>query len=194
MKITVCLILSFLISSACHSSIIANVQFDDVIAANKVHPQMNLNGAALRELYLLIKMYAGALYLENKSSTVQEVIDSEQHKRMVFHVIVNKVGARKLTSALQEALLLNITPEEHEMIQGDLDVMLNLFTGKLVEGDETVFHYIPNVGTQIFIKDDYQTTIKGKAFFDALLKVWIGDVPVSRDFKTQILGRIEPSY
>ena len=67
-------------------------------------------------------------------------------------------------------------------------------TGKLVEGDETVFHYIPNVGTQIFIKDDYQTTIKGKAFFDALLKVWIGDVPVSRDFKTQILGRIEPSY
>lgn len=191
MKITLCLFLSFLMSSQCFSSTVANVQFDDVITANQTHPQMNLNGAALRELYLLIKMYAGALYLENKSASPQQIIDSEQHKRMVFHVIVNKVGARKLTSALQEALLLNITPKEHEQIQTDLNTMLDLFTGKLVEGDETVFHYIPKVGTQIFIKDEYKTTIKGKGFFDALLKVWIGDVPVSRDFKTQILGSIE---
>lgn len=191
MKITLCLFLSFLMSSQCFSSTVANVQFDDVITANQTHPQMNLNGAALRELYLLIKMYAGALYLENKSTSPQQIIDSEQHKRMVFHVIVNKVGARKLTSALQEALLLNITPKEHEQIQTDLNTMLDLFTGKLVEGDETVFHYIPKVGTQIFIKDEYKTTIKGKGFFDALLKVWIGDVPVSRDFKTQILGSIE---
>lgn len=191
MKTILSLFLSLSLSTHCLSSTVANVQFDDVIAANQTHPQMNLNGAALRELYLLIKMYAGALYLENKSSSPQEVIESEQHKRMVFHVIVNKVGARKLTSALQEALLLNITPKEHEQIQADLNVMLELFSGKLVEGDETVFHYIPKVGTQVFIKDQYKATIKGKAFFDALLKVWIGDVPVSRDFKTQILGQLE---
>ena len=45
-------------------------------------------GAALRELYLLVETYAGALYLEEPSQDASTVINSQQHKKMVFHVLM----------------------------------------------------------------------------------------------------------
>lgn len=167
---------------------VANIDLSDEIAATNDTPSLKLNGAALRELYLLIETYVGALYLESPSNDPQIIINSQQHKRMEFHVLMKKVSARRLSNALHEALLLNISKQEHKQLQPAIDTMLSFFEGNLRSGDKVVFQYLPGQGTQVQIGNVLKGTIAGKDFYSAMLKIWVGESPVSRDFKEQILG------
>ncbi len=170
------------------AQVVADVDFPENLPANTLHPKMKLNGAALRELYLLVDTYAGALYLEEPSQSASQIIASEQHKTMIFHVLLDKVSARRLSSALHEALLLNISKHQHRDLQSDINTMLSYFSGSLKKGQQAVFHYIPNHGTQISVAGKVKGLIAGKDFYNAMLKVWIGKSPVTRAFKDNILG------
>lgn len=164
------------------------VDFSEVVPANAERPELKLNGASLRELYLLIETYVGALYLENPSTDAQAILDSEEHKRMVFHVMMKKVGARRIANALQEALVMNVTKEEHKKLSKEIDQMLSYFDGKMHRGEEAIFDYIPGKGTQITINNQVKGVIPGKDYFRAMLSIWIGENPVGRTFKDDVLG------
>lgn len=168
---------------------IADVTFNPTLYETALHPKMRLNGAALRELYLLVDSYAGALYLEHPSNRAGQITQSQQHKRMIFHVLMKKVSARRIGNALREALLLNLTEQQHQELQQDIKTFLSFFEGNLHKGDEVVFHYVPNKGTLVSISQQTKGWISGQGFMDAFLQVWIGQHPVSRDFKEKILGK-----
>lgn len=173
-------------SSAAYS--VSDVQLPDVIPATSERPELILNGASLRELYLLIKTYVGALYLENPSSSPEAIINSESHKSMVFHVMMKRVGARRIATALQEALVVNLTESEHKGLTKELEQMLSYFDGKMHAGEEAVFDYIPGQGTRITINNEVKGVIPGKDYFKAMLSIWIGENPVGRSFKEDVLG------
>ena len=168
---------------------VADVSFSPTLYESALHPKMRLNGAALRELYLLVDSYAGALYLENPSNKPGQITQSQQHKRMIFHVLMKRVSARRIGNALREALLLNLTEQQHSDLQQDINTFLSFFEGSLHKGDEVVFHYVPNKGTLVSISQQKKGWILGKLFMDAFLQVWIGQHPVSREFKEKILGK-----
>ena len=149
------LITSTLFISNANAYDVADVNLSEVVPANAERPELHLNGASLRELYLLIETYVGALYLEKPSSNPQEILDSETHKRMVFHVMMKKVS---------------------------------YFDGKMHRGEEAIFDYIPGKGTQITINNQVKGVIPGKDYYRAMLSIWIGDNPVGRTFKDDILG------
>jgi len=44
-------------------------------------------------------------------------------------------------------------------------------------------------GTQVSVAGAVKGFIPGKKFYDAMLQVWVGKTPVTRDFKNQILGK-----
>lgn len=168
---------------------IADVEVPEIVPATAERPELHLNGAAVRELYLLIESYIGSLYLENPSQSPQEILaDTTTHKRMVFHTLMKKVGARRIANALQEALVMNITEEEHESLQDEIGLLFTYYNGKMYRGDESWFDFIPGKGTQISINGEPRGLIKGDLFFRALLSVWIGENPINRDFKNEILG------
>ena len=168
---------------------VSDLEVSEVVPATAERPELKLNGAALRELYLLIESYVGSLYLEKPSTSAQEILDDNTtHKRMVFHTMIKKVGARRIANALQEALVLNITEEEHQELQDEVGQMLGYFQGKMHRGDETWFDFIPGKGTVVTINGQEQGIIQGDLFFRALLSIWIGENPVGRDFKNEILG------
>lgn len=173
---------------------VADVNLSEVVPATSKRPELTLNGASLRELYLLIETYVGALYLEQTSEDAEAILNSESHKRMVFHVMMKKVGARRIANALQEALVMNVTKEQHKALHDDIELMLSFFDGKMHRGDESLFDYIPGVGTVVTVKDEIKGTIPGKDFYRALLSIWIGENPVGRTFKEDILGLNHPSY
>lgn len=172
-----------------HAYQVSDLDVSEVVPATAERPELKLNGAALRELYLLIESYVGSLYLEKPSTSAQEILaDNTTHKRMVFHTMIKKVGARRIANALQEALVLNITEEEHQELQDEVGQMLGYFQGKMHRGDETWFDFIPGKGTVVTINGQEQGIIQGDLFFRALLSIWIGENPVGRDFKNEILG------
>lgn len=179
------------LSLPAQSTEISGVEMPDTIAATDTRPELKLNGAALRDLYAFIKSYVGALYLENPTQSAEQALNDPGHKRMVFHVMMRKVSARRIANALQEALLLNISKQEHDEIKDELEQMLAIFQGKMKRHEEAQFDYIPGKGTQVTVNGQQKGLIKGDKFFTALLSVWIGDKPVNREFKHQILGIAE---
>ncbi len=182
---TLCILLAW---SPSHAYTIDDVILSEVVPATAERPELTLNGASLRELYLLIKSYVGALYLEETSSDPVSILNSETHKRMVFHVLMKRIGARRIANALQEALILNLSDDEHKGLSKELDQMLSYFTGKMRAGEEAIFDYIPGKGTRITINGEVKGLIPGKDYFRAMLGMWVGDSPVGRDFKKEILG------
>lgn len=167
---------------------IADVQLAEVVPATAERPELKLNGAALRELYLLIKSYVGSLYLEQPSSDTDYILNSESHKRMVFHVMMKKVGARRIANALQEALVVNLTKEQHNQLADELDQMLSYFEGNMHAGEEAIFDYLPGKGTRITINGNVKGIIPGRDYFKAMLAIWVGENPVGHAFKEEILG------
>lgn len=185
---------AYLIPTHSFAYTVVDVQLDTVIPATAKRPELTLNGASLRELYLLVDTYVGALYLEERSTDPETILNSETHKRMVFHVMMKKVGARRIANALQEALVMNITKEEHRKLTQDIDIMLSFFEGRLHKGEESFFDYIPGVGTRVTLNNEVKGLIPGKDFYRALLSIWIGENPVGRNFKQDILGLNWPAY
>ena len=167
---------------------IADVALQDTIAATQERPELVLNGAALREMYFLVKSYVGALYLEEHNEDPEVILASETHKRMVFITLLKKVSARRIANALQEALVVNLSEDEHKALDKELAQMLSYFDGKMYEGQETSFDYIPGKGTRITMNGEVKGIIPGKAYFQAMLSIWIGKTPVGRDFKESVLG------
>jgi hypothetical protein len=182
------LVTSILFITNANAYDVADVDLSEVVPANAERPELHLNGASLRELYLLIETYVGALYLEKPSTDPQEILDSQTHKRMVFHVMMKKVGARRIANALQEALVMNVTKEQHKELAEEIEQMLSYFDGKMHRGEEAIFDYIPGKGTQITINNQVKGLIPGKDYYRAMLSIWIGENPVGRSFKDDILG------
>jgi hypothetical protein len=173
---------------ASHADSISDIQLPNLIPASSERPELKLNGASIRELYLLIETYVGALYLEKPSHNPQTIINSDTHKRMVFHILLKKVGARRTAKALQEALLLNLSEQDHLDLADEIEQMLSYFTGKMYAGEQSVFDYIPGIGTRVTINGEVKGIIPGKKYYDAMLAIWIGKNPVGGTFKDNILG------
>jgi hypothetical protein len=182
------MIVSIFMWNSAQAFTIADVTLQDTVPATKERPELVLNGAALREMYFLVKTYVGALYLEEHSEDPETILTSDTHKRMVFVTMLKKVSARRIANALQEALVVNLSEAEHKALGGELDQMLSYFDGKMYEGQETLFDYIPGKGTRITMNGEVKGIIAGDAYFKAMLSIWIGKTPVGRDFKESVLG------
>lgn len=151
-------------------------------------PVLSLNGASLRKTFMIVDTYVGGLYLENPSHDERQILESDEYKRMLFHVLLRKVTARKVARALKDALVLNISKEEQTKLEPSIDQFLSMFEGKLMRGDEVNIDYIPGTGTRVTIDGVEKGVIPGKQFADALLSVWVGENPVGSSFKQEILG------
>lgn len=172
-----------------HAALISDVEVADSISVENGQAELVLNGAALRKKYLIVDVYIGGLYLETPSQDPATIIRADTHKRMMFHVLLKRVSARKVANALNEALVINISKEEHQVLKPQIDQFLSLFDDiRLHKGDEVTIDYIPGTGTLVHIPGREDAVLDGKDFYDALLKVWIGPQPVSKDFKQQMLG------
>ena len=52
----------------------------------------------------------------------------------------------------------------------------------------STFDYLPGTGTQISLNGRLLGTIAGVDFNRALLRIWLGNVPVQADLKKAMLG------
>ena len=172
-----------------NSRTISDVYLPEKIPSEENRPELTLNGASLRHLYLQVKSHVCSLYLENPSTSATQILaDKGGYKRMVFHVLMKKVSARRLTDIFNEALAINYDNNELEKLVPSMKQFQKIHSSAMVTGDELYFDYIPEVGTEIFLNGEKKGVIEGDELFHALLTSWIGDKPVNREFKKQILG------
>ncbi len=148
--------------------------------------QLHLNGAGIRSKFFF-DIYIAELYFEHPSSVAGEVIEKDGRKRVVMHFLYDKVEKEKLIAGWDEGFSGNTPAEEVVKLQE----RINQFNAMFVDakkGESIVLDYIPAQGTVVTIAKEEKGIISGKDFNDALLRIWLGEKPVNKGLKEQLLS------
>lgn len=166
---------------------IGGVKFDDT--ATLAGKPLLLNGAAMRQI-LFIKFFAVGLYVEKKSTNPAEILAATGPKRVSIQ-LQRETNSDELGQAFVTALNKNNTKEEKAKIVAQTTAFGEIFAGlgTMKKGDFMTLDWIPGKGTV--------TSYNGKtlgeplpdlAFFNAVLRIWLGESPAQADMKPALLG------
>jgi hypothetical protein len=166
---------------------VAGVKFDDsVTVAGK---ELKLNGAGLRTK-LIFKVYAAGLYLPEKKSAVADIL-AQQGPRRVQLVMMRELTSDEFGKAFMEGLNANTDKTERTKILPQTMKFGEMFAQipGLKKGDVLTVDFIPGEGTlcQLNGKKIGDVT-PDVAFYNAILKIWIGEQPVDSSLKPALLG------
>lgn len=169
-----------------HAAEVAGVSVDEKVRVGST--ELVLNGAGLRSK-LFIKLYVGALYTTQKSSTPAALIDGNGPRRMNLRLL-RDIGADTLHGALEEGLLNNNSPAELEAVKAASEQFAALMKGigKVKEGDTVALDF-SSEGVAVSLNGESRGKVAGAAFARALLKVWLGEKPADAGLKKALLGQ-----
>ncbi len=144
---------------------------------------LRLIGGGVRTKWMF-DVYVGALYAEKPTFNAQNLIKSEQMKRMDMHLL-RDVGRDKIIETIREGFEKN-SKAQMPALQARLD-QLAAAVPDLKKGDLLSLTYVPEKGVVVggVAKE---TVIPGKDFADALFSCWLGPDPADADLKRKLLG------
>ena len=145
-----------------------------------------LNGAGIRTKFVF-DIYVGALYLKQNSKDINTILAMEGPKRILMHFLYDEVEKEKLTDGWTEGFTNNNSSEQFSSLKERLMTFNGLFQS-VKKGDVIMLDFIPGVGTEVHINDKIKGSVPGKDFYQALLKVWLGDAPADSTLKNGLLG------
>ena len=151
---------------------------------------VQLNGAGVR-YKAVFKVYTAGLYLEKKVATAQEVASLRGPKRLSITMLreidsteLGKLFSRGMEDNMDRAAFSRIVPGVLRMSQIFSDHK------KLQAGDQFMIDWIPGTGTVITVKGKVQgEPFKEPEFFNALMGIWLGNLPADFKLKDALLGK-----
>jgi len=156
--------------------------------APQAEPGLVLNGAGLRKL-AFFNIYAMGLYVPQKKSTAIELLAQEGPKRIAIHML-RDVSAEQFTEALVDGMKENHAEAEYRGLEPRVK-QLAAIMAQLKEAKKGMLVALDwsTSGTSITIDGKPAgAPIPGEDFFRALLRIWLGESPVSADLKKALLG------
>ncbi|MDP3538982.1 MAG: chalcone isomerase family protein [Azonexus sp.] len=164
---------------------VAGIKIEDRLKLGS--SELLLNGAGLRSK-LFIKVYVGALYVGQKSSSPAAILDSTMPRRMLMRML-RDMDAEALHAALDEGLRNNLSVGELAELKPQVEqlAMIMKGIGKVREGDSIAIDFTGE-GVGVSLNGDSRGKVVGPTFARALLKVWLGDKPADASLKKALLG------
>jgi hypothetical protein len=152
--------------------------------------ELVLNGTGLRVM-TFFRIYAAGLYLPRQVASATEALSLAGPKRFTM-VMLRDVTARQLIDALDEGLRDNHSSTELERLRPRQEALAAIVTsmGRAPNGTAVTLDYLPSEGTRVGVDGRaVGAPIAGADFFDALLRIWIGEAPVDGALKKALLGQ-----
>jgi hypothetical protein len=176
------LIFTLLCASPALTAQIDGVTFADEYRAGDV--KLAIRGYAILNYMLVIRAYAGALYLTPATPSSQALSDTPRVLELhYFH----SISAEDFRTSTTEMIRRNTTPEAFNGIRREIDVMNALYRN-VSPGDRYRAEYIPGKGTTLYLKGKALGTVRGELFSKAFFSIWIGSNPIDRSFRDRLLG------
>ena len=145
-----------------------------------------MNGAGIRKKFFF-KIYLASLYLPQRETDPHQILDTDQPRRVQMDMLYSKVDKEKFVEGWNEGFEANQTEAEMKPLRERLD-RFNAMFETLLEDDRVIMDYLPGEGTRVIVKGELKGVIPGQDFNRALLKVWLGDSPVTDSLKKALLG------
>jgi len=174
----------FMISPAVVAKQVGKVTLPDSLMAGM--DELLLNGAGFRKK-LFIKVYAAGLYLKEKQTDPQKIMDADTPMAIRMHFVYSGVSSKKLVDAWNEGFV-NGTGGNIAPIKTEIDTFNAYFSQKASKNDIYDIIYIPEQGVSVYIKGELKGTIKGLDFKKAVFSIWLGEKPADSKLKKKMLG------
>lgn len=140
--------------------------------------------------YFFLTVYVCGLYLLPRAQWREGPLDADGPRRVTL-VMLRRVSARLFLWGLDKGLADNTPQADLAHLGAPLEVLRETIRrlDSLDEGARVHIDYLPKAGTRLYLGDrPVSEPIPGKAFSDALLRVWIGPKPLDVTLKGALLG------
>ena len=152
--------------------------------------ELSLNGAGMRAKYFL-KVYAMAIYVPERKNAAAEVIYGKGAKRIQI-VTLRELSAEDFAKALVDGIHKNFDDKDFvalkartEALQQTILSLKSAPKGALIQLD-----WLPAGGTRLSFNGEKRgEDLPGEDFYQALLRIWLGDYPAAQDLKEALLGK-----
>lgn len=143
-----------------------------------------LNGAGVRSKFI-VKVYVGALYLEQKSGDAAAILAADAPWKVSMRFL-RDVEKAKIIGAFKEGFENNSKADLAALLPGleAIDAAIE----DLKSGDELTVSYVPGTGATVTGPRSRSAHVPGPVFATALLRNWLGAKPADGDLKKGMLG------
>ncbi|PXX44807.1 chalcone isomerase family protein [Undibacterium pigrum] len=173
--------------SAARAAEVGGIVLEDKIRLD--NQDLLLNGAGVRSK-AIFQVFVAALYLSEKKSQAADVLGLTTAKRMQI-VMLRDISAEKFGQNFMEGMKHNVGKEQKSKL---IDQMIRLgeMFSKVPEfrkGDKLTVDWLPDTGTVIMINGKKtMDALPDPMFYNALLKLWLGENTAQEGLKRQLLG------
>lgn len=164
-------------------AVIDGIQFNDSYNSGAV--KLELRGFAILNYMLVIKAYAGALYMER--GTLSSAVFGDIPRVLELYYF-HKISAEDFRGSTTEMIKRNTTDAEYSVISERLNRFNSFYMG-VNPGDRYRAEYIPGKGTTLYLNGTALGTVPGNDFSRAFFSIWIGRDPIDKKFRERLLGR-----
>jgi hypothetical protein len=166
---------------------VKSAKFEDTLQVG--NQALVLNGAGVR-VKIIVDVYAAGLYLPNKVRSEGKAISATGAKSMQI-VLLRDLTGEKFAEAMIDGFKANNTDGDVAKYQGKLDQLRSLMLtfGTVKEGTVINMTSVPGTGLRVYVNGQQKgNEITGDDFYQAMLKIWLGEKPVDSDLKSALLG------
>lgn len=167
---------------------VKGVKFADTYQV--ANQNLQLNGAGVRVKFI-IDVYAAGLYLAKKDTNAASAVTQSGAKGVQI-VLLRDLSGEDFAEAMIKGFKANNSEADVSRMQAKLDALraLMLAFGSVKKGTPIHFDYIPGTGTRISVEGKQRgSDIAGEDFYQAVLRIWLGNSPVDSDLKKDLLGK-----
>jgi hypothetical protein len=150
---------------------------------------LTVNGAGIRHK-LIFRVYVAGLYLAEKKSTPADILAAAGPKRVTM-VMLRRVGSEELGRGFVSGVQQNLEVAERARLVNQMRRFGEIFASipELNKGDVVTIDWVPDTGTVLHHNGkQISEPLPDVDFYNALLKIWIGDKPVDLRLKTALLN------
>jgi hypothetical protein len=162
----------------------ANVQLGGV--------NVPLNGAGIRFRFV-VKVYAAGLYLQGRATTTEQALAAPGPKRIQVHML-REIDSNELGRLLTRGMQDNAPRGEFSKFIPGMLKLAELFSARkrLRQGEQFSIDFVPGTGTRVLINGRPEADLGNEPdFFNALLRIWLGDKPADEALKDAFLGKAQ---
>ena len=150
---------------------------------------LKLNGAGMRAI-LFIKFYAIGMYLEEKKTSPAEIQALTGPRRISLH-IQRETNSDEFGQLFITAMNKNSNKDEKAKVISQTVKFGELFAAleTVKKGDLITLDWIPGTGTVASLNGKkIGDTMPDIAFYNAVSRIWFGEMPAQESVKRQLLG------
>jgi hypothetical protein len=148
-----------------------------------------LNGVGVRTRFF-IPVYVAALYVPTRSSDAETLLSQRGPRRMALR-FVRDVEAELFMTSLDAGMRKHYTDQQLDAWKEQWQTLTKVI-GTMVQArraDHVSWDYTPEEGARVMQNSVARVpSMRGEAFYNAVLRVWLGPHPADEGLKKGVLG------